>query len=89
MVPSRTACNYLCILPCTFIEITLQDGCSRVNLLYVSRTPFCKNTLGGLFAPLHFLFNKNQISETIYFLLKIKKAMANKNRFKTVYFQWN
>ena len=27
-----------------FIEITLQHGCSPVNLLHIFRTPFLKNT---------------------------------------------
>ena len=31
-----------------FIEITLQHGCSAVNLMYIFRTPFAKNTTGGL-----------------------------------------
>ena len=31
-----------------FIEITLQHGCSPVNLLYIFRTPFSKNTSGWL-----------------------------------------
>ena len=31
-----------------FIEITLRHGCSRVNLLHVSRKPFTKNTYGWL-----------------------------------------
>ena len=31
-----------------FIEITLQNGCSPVNLLYIVRTRFPKNTSGGL-----------------------------------------
>ena len=33
---------------CNFIEITLQHGCSSVNLLNIFRTPFYKNTSGGL-----------------------------------------
>ena len=34
---------------CYFIEITLQhDRYSPVNLLHISRTPFPKNTSGGL-----------------------------------------
>ena len=33
---------------CNFIEITLRHGCSPVNLLYISRTPFPKNTSGRL-----------------------------------------
>ena len=31
-----------------FIEITLQHGCSPVNLLHIFRAPFRKNTAGGL-----------------------------------------
>ena len=33
---------------CNFIEITLRHGCSPVNLLYIFRTPFSKNTSGRL-----------------------------------------
>ena len=32
-----------------FIEITLQHGCSPVNLLHIFRTPFPKDTSGGLY----------------------------------------
>ena len=35
-------------LLCKFIEIPLQHGCSPVNLLYIFRTPYYKNTSGGL-----------------------------------------
>ena len=31
-----------------FIEITLQHGCSPVNLLHIFRTPFVKNTSGRM-----------------------------------------
>ena len=31
-----------------FIKITLGHGCSPVNLLHIFRTPFSKNTSGGL-----------------------------------------
>ena len=31
-----------------FIEIALRHGCSPVNLLHIFRTPFPKNTSGGL-----------------------------------------
>ena len=31
-----------------FIEIALWQGCSPINLLYIFRTPFPKNTSGGL-----------------------------------------
>ena len=32
----------------SFIKITLQHGCSPVNLLYIFRSPLPKNTSGGL-----------------------------------------
>ena len=32
-----------------FIEITLRHGCSLANLLHIFRTPFYKDTSGGLF----------------------------------------
>ena len=35
-------------LLCKFIEITLRHGCSLVNLLHISRTPFYMNTYGWL-----------------------------------------
>ena len=35
-------------LQSNFIEITLRRGCSPVNLLHIFRTPFPKNTSGGL-----------------------------------------
>ena len=35
-------------LQSNFIEITLRHGCSPVNLLCIFRTPFPKNTSGGL-----------------------------------------
>ena len=31
-----------------FIEITLRHGCSHVNMQHIFRTPFRKNTSGGL-----------------------------------------
>ena len=35
-------------LLCNFIEITLRHRCCPVNLLHIFRTPFPKNTSGGL-----------------------------------------
>ena len=40
MIPIKLLCN--------FVEITLRDGCSPVNLLHIFRTPFPKNTSGWL-----------------------------------------
>ena len=37
-----------CDFNSNFIEITLWYGCSPVNLLHIFRTPFYKNTYGGL-----------------------------------------
>ena len=36
------------MLKCKFIEITLQHGCSPVNLLHIFGTYFPKNTSGRL-----------------------------------------
>ena len=36
-------------LLCNFIKIILQQGCSLVSLVHIFRTPFYKNTSGGLF----------------------------------------
>ena len=33
---------------CNFVEITLQHGCSPVNLLHICKTPVPKNTPGQL-----------------------------------------
>ena len=35
-------------LICKFIEITLRQGCSLVNLLHIFKTPFIKNSSGRL-----------------------------------------
>ena len=48
------------MLQINFIEITILHGCSPVNLLYIFRTPFPKNTSGGL------LF---EISEVFIFVI--------------------
>ena len=37
-------------LLCNFIEITLQHGCSLINLLHFFRTPFLRTPLGGCFS---------------------------------------
>ena len=36
-------------LQSNFIEITIRHGCSPVNLMYIFRTPFLKNSFGWLF----------------------------------------
>ena len=44
--PCRSAISIK--LQSNFLEITLQHGCSPVNLLYIFRTSFYKNTSGRL-----------------------------------------
>ena len=43
-------------LLCNFIEMTLQNECSSVNLLLFFRTPIYKNISGGLLRSLTFYF---------------------------------
>ena len=45
--PCRSAISIK--LESNFIEITLRHGCSPVNLLHISNTPFLKNTSGRLY----------------------------------------
>ena len=42
-------------LLCNFIEITLQHGCSPINLLHIFRTPFLKNTSEWLLLSFFFM----------------------------------
>ena len=65
-----------------FIEITLQRGCSPVNLLHVFRMTFLKNTSGGLLlfgGPPPLL--KNTDRETIFesSLISLWSALPGKN----------
>ena len=52
---------------CNFIEITLQHGCSLVNLLHIFRKPFLKNTSGGLLLTVGFTKSTREYrnSETV------------------------
>ena len=40
--------NKVALFLCSFIKITRPHGCSQVNLLYIFRTPFYKNTIEEL-----------------------------------------
>ena len=53
-------------LQSNFIEITLQHGGSAVNLLRIFKTPFPKNTSGGLL-----LKNNEQLKIVNYFRKKL------------------
>ena len=58
---SEISKNFLC----NFAEITLRHGCFPVNLLHILRTPFPKNTYGGVF--LEELFSKKRNIGQVHF----------------------
>ena len=58
--PCRSAISIK--LLCNFIEISFHHGCSAVNLLHIFRTPFLKNTSGGLLLDL-----KKIVHETLVY----------------------
>ena len=69
-------------LQSNFIEITLQYGCSPVNLLHIFRTPFLKNTSGGLLLYFEtfvrfFSDGKNKPMKRTKFISPIKNLRAN------------
>ena len=53
-------------LQSNFIEIVIRHGCSPVNLLYIFRTPFPKNTSGWLLLYFSQRSLKNMIRSMIY-----------------------
>ena len=56
------------------VKVTLRHWCSTLNFLLIFRTPFLKNTCGGLFLPFKF-YSKNQMS--IYFKLAFAILLKN------------
>ena len=69
-------------LPYNFIEITeitLQHGCSPVNVLHIFRTPFPKNTSGRLLV--HLCSNYRSIS-----LLPVFKKLFETSLYNRVYY---
>ena len=58
------------MLQSNFIEIILRHGCSPVNLLYIFRTPFPKNTSGRL----HLNQNVSQNSGLVMKNIVVTKA---------------
>ena len=68
--PSRSV--ILIKLLCNFIEIALRHGCSPVKLLHIFRTPFYKNTSGGL------LLSDSFVNEDLVcFVIKRQKQPSN------------
>ena len=59
-------------LLCNFTEITLQHGCSPVNLLHIFRAPFPQDTSGGLLL---------RISGNRNFGRKFRNRFKRKQRF--------
>ena len=55
------------LLQSNFIEITLRQGCSPVNLLNIFRTPFLKNISGWLLLNIENLYT---LKYNIFFLKK-------------------
>ena len=71
-------CNFNKVaLLCKFTEITLQHGCSPVNLLHIFRTPFPKNTCRGLLLTSHY-----RASERVFpfFSFDISEAYSKHSR---------
>ena len=62
-----------------FIEITLRHGCSSVSLLHISRTPFHKNTSGGLLPDFLYSTKKNHRFSIISPLLCRKTCWSQIN----------
>ena len=69
------------------IEITFRHGCSIVNLLHIFRTPFHKNTYGGLLLdiPYRFLNQPIPFSANVLILYRMKtgekcELVRNKSR---------
>ena len=60
-------------------KITLWHGCSPINLLYIFRTPFYKNTSGGLLLYL----GPCQISVMNFFLLFVVNYFCKKVPFRS------
>ena len=82
--PSRSVISIK--LLCNFIEITFWHGCSPVNLLHISRTPFSKNSsvqllltiLLYLLLTLHFVPQTlSKKLKTLKFYLKLEILSLN------------
>ena len=81
----------ICKLQSNFIEISLWHECSSVSLLHIFRTPFHKNTHGGLLLQilkkLHSLFTFYAFSSKRFFmhlLLRQTELQIFKSTFPSV-----
>ena len=64
-----------------FIEITLRDGSHPVNLLHFFRTPFYKNTYGGLLL-IKDVFIAPNSSYYIYLIHHLKKISSTQRKLR-------
>ena len=69
--PCRSAISIK--LLCNFIEIAFRQWCSPVNLLYIFKTPFPKNTSGWLL--LEHLFLQNTCGGCFWIMVAIKHLL--------------
>ena len=63
-------------LLCNFIELTLRHGCFAVNMLLIFRTPFYKNTYGGLLW--NFIFYFGNVFQLLFSLSISKQFQLTK-----------
>ena len=72
---SQCYCNFISTLLqllSDFIEITLRHmGVLPVSLLHIFRTPFGKNTYGGLLLPVACNFTKHCTTNTDFFIMML------------------
>ena len=61
-------------VPSNFIEIALRHGCSPVNFLHIFRTPFPKNTSGGLLLTMFCNLNLEILYRSSHRKCSIKKV---------------
>ena len=59
-----------------FTEILLQHGCFPVNLLHIFRTPFPKNSSGGLLLSTCFFNTNNCLTFSSFFLFNAFPSMT-------------
>ena len=72
---------------CNFIEIALRHGCSPVNLPHIFRTPFPKNTSGGLILNFEADDPLNYPCKTFYKIKRIQSSDENSQNYLEKHFQ--
>ena len=81
-------------LLCNFVEIALRHGCSPVNLLHFFRTPFRKNTSGGMFLNIYihmdskFFFGKKEFVVFCSIVVMSKKSIYSYSKISAIKKNW-